>query len=77
MLSDRINEIINEATLQQTISKITWDERQELSKIYKDITGENINPSCNACIIRICYEIKNQLKTNNDGKRKRNKVIKQ
>lgn len=62
MADKRLMEIINEATRQNTISRITWDERQEMAEIYKKITGEQVNPSCNACIIRMCYEINKHLK---------------
>jgi hypothetical protein len=71
MTDGRLREIINEATQQQTISRITWEERQEMAEIYKKITGEQVNPSCNACMIKISYEINKQLNKVKDGNKRK------
>lgn len=73
MTDKRLMEIINEATQQQTISRITWEERQEMAEIYKKITGEQVNPSCNACMIKISYEINKQINKVKDGNERRSK----
>lgn len=71
MTDERLREIINEATQQQTISRITWEERQEMAEIYKKITGEQVNPSCNACMIKISYEINKQINKVKDGRKRK------
>ena len=55
----RIKDIINEAVLTNSISLITYQEREALGRIYKELTGENADILCSACLIKICNKIKN------------------
>lgn len=72
-MDNRINEIVNEAVKTNVISRITPEEREQLANIYKEITGEQVNPNCNACIIKMCYVINNNNKTENYGNRRSKK----
>lgn len=68
-MNDRIKEIINEAVKSNVISRITPEEREQLASIYKEMTGEQVNPNCNACIIKICYLINNKTQDKYDNRR--------
>lgn len=68
-MDSRIKEIISEAVQSNVISRITTKEREQLATIYKEMTGEQVNPNCNACIIKICYLINNKNKEDNDNRR--------
>lgn len=76
-MDNRIKEIISEAVQSNVISRITTKEREQLTVIYKEMTGEQVNPNCNACIIKICFVINNKnnkgydrIKKRNDGRNK-------
>jgi len=58
-ISKRISEIVAEATGNNTISRITSDEREEIGRIFENLTGSKIDSWCNVCIIQACYLIKN------------------
>lgn len=68
-MDSRIKEIISEAVKSNVISRITTKEREQLATIYKEMTGEQVNPNCNACIIKICYLINNKYTEENDNRR--------
>lgn len=66
-MNDRLKEIVKEAVQTTTISRITWDERVALAALYKAQTGEVVDVLCNACIMKICFTLKDMF----NGKRNR------
>ncbi len=71
-MSSRLDEIIAEAIQCQCISRITPAEKDELASIYNTLTGEVLNLSCGACVIKACYEINKHKNILNNGKKKAN-----
>lgn len=65
-MEDRIKEIISEAVQTNSITRITYQEREALGRIYKELTGEDADILCSACLIKMC----NKIKILSDGNKK-------
>ena len=50
MEETRIKEIISEAVQTNSITRITYQEREALGRIYKELTGEDADILCSACL---------------------------
>lgn len=61
-MDERLREIVAEAVKTNTISRITYAERAGLVELNRQLTGVEENPTCNACIIKICFTIDKFLK---------------
>ena len=72
-ISPRVKDIIMEATSNNTISAISMVEREEIAALNEDITGEEINKWCNACIVKACYTIKRRFDNDKDNHRQDSK----
>lgn len=57
MINKRLEDIIKEAVQTKVISRITYQEREDLGKLYKEHTGEDLEILCNACIMKACNKL--------------------
>ena len=57
MEETRIKEIISEAVQTNSITRITYQEREALGRKNKELTGEDADILCSACLIRMCNKI--------------------
>lgn len=56
-METRIKDIVTEAVQTSTITRITYQEREALGRIYKELTGEEPDILCNACLLKMCNKI--------------------
>jgi hypothetical protein len=68
--------IIKQASTNYTIDYISYEQKQELAKMYMEHCGKSLDMLCPRCIITACIEISKCVNLDDYGKGKRRKATK-
>lgn len=63
-----IKDVLEEAYKTHSISLITYEQKQEIAKMYQESFGEKLQTNCPRCVISGCIRLYNY-KIQNNGKR--------